>query len=98
MLSSSSLVNASIVSVSSILASFSISSSSASPQITIEEVSSVAINSALSLFCSIIFTLTPSKFNYNNLAKFKPMFPPPIISIFLEVFSSCPKTFKICVS
>ena len=46
-LSSSSLVRARIVSISSIFASFKISSSRASPHITIEDVSSEAISSAL---------------------------------------------------
>ena len=81
-------MRAKIVSVSSIFASFNITSSSASPQITIEEVSSVAISSALSLFFSIIFTRAPSKLVSRNLAKLNPIFPPPTISIFLAVFSS----------
>ena len=89
------MVKARIVSVSSILASFNISSSKASPQITIDEVNSVAKSSARSLFFSIIFTLAPSKFVSNNLARFKPIFPPPMISILVAVFSSCPKDFKI---
>ena len=87
-MSSSSLVKAKIVSVSSIFASFKISSSNASPQITIDEVNSVARTSARSLSFSIIFTLAPSKFTSNNLAKFKPIFPPPIISILVAAFSS----------
>ena len=95
MLSSSSFVKAKIVSVSSIFASFSISSSSASPHITMDDVSSVARSSALSLFFSIIFTLAPSKFVSSSFAKFKPIFPPPTISIFLAAFSSWPKDFKI---
>ena len=95
MLSSSSLVRAKIVSVSSMFASFNISSSRASPHITIDEVNSVAKSSALSLFFSIIFTLAPSKFVSRSLAKFKPIFPPPTISIFFAAFSSWPNDFKI---
>ena len=97
-LSSSSLVKAKIVSVSSILASFNISSSNASPQTTIDEVSSVAKSSARSLFFSIIFTLAPSKFTSNNLAKFKPIFPPPTINILVAAFSSWPNDFRIKLS
>ena len=60
MLSSSSFVKAKTVSASSIFASLRISLSKASPQITIDEVNSDAIISALSLFFSIILTLAPS--------------------------------------
>jgi hypothetical protein len=89
------------VSVSSILASFKTSSSKPSPLITIVLLSSLAINSALLLSFSIIFTLTPSESFSKFLAKLKPILPPPTISIFLASFSSCPKTdnvLLICVA
>ena len=79
-LSSSSFVKAKTVSESSILASLKTSSSSPLPLMTRELFSSFAIYSALSLFFSIIFILVPSKLVSNNLAKFKPIFPPPIIA------------------
>ena len=92
-LSSSSLVSAKTVSTSSILASLRIFSSKASPQITIEEESSLAKSSALLLFFSIIFVLKPSAPS-RSFAKCKPIFPPPMIRIFCADFSSCPKTDK----
>jgi hypothetical protein len=95
MLFSSSLVKANIVSASSILASFNISSSKASPLITIEDESSFAISSALCLFFSIILTLASSKLASNNLARFNPILPPPIMIKFLDTFSSWPKAFRI---
>ena len=85
---SSSLVKANTVSESSMFASFKISSSSPSPLITIDEDSSFAISSALFLSFSIILILDPSKAVSSNLAKCKPMLPPPMINIFLEIFSS----------
>ena len=94
MLSSSSLVKLSTVSVSSIFASFKTSSSSPSPFMTIVLFKLVAISSALSLFFSIIFTLTPFKCSSRFLARLNPILPPPIIRIFFETFSSCPKADK----
>ena len=95
---SSSLVKANTVSDPSRFASFKISSSKASPLITIEEESSFAISSARFLSFSIIFTLKSSKFSSSILAKFKPILPPPIIRTFFATFSSCPKAFKIGLS
>ena len=77
------------------LASFKTSSSNPSPLITIVLFNSLAINSALSLFFSIIFTLTPSVSASKFLARLKPILPPPTKRIFLAIFSSWPKAESV---
>jgi len=54
---------------------------------TIVLFSSLAINSALSLFFSIIFTLAESKLSSRFLARLNPIFPPPMINILFDIFS-----------
>jgi hypothetical protein len=58
------------------------------PLITIELFSSLAIYSALVLSFSMIFIRADSKDFSIFFARLKPIFPPPIIKILVEIFSS----------
>ena len=94
-LSSSSLVSARTVSASSKFASTNTSSSNPSPLIIIESFNSLARYSALSLSFSTILTLVVSKVSSIFFAKLNPIFPPPIIKIFFEIFSKWPKASSV---